>query len=531
VTATSSHVSAPAILDSPPLVYPDVIAQNARYFGAKTCVVCGDERLTWAELDARTNQVANMLRERGLKHGDRVCLHMSTSIAMFELMWGTLKAGGVVVPLNVMMARKSLAGMIENAAPAFVCADASTIETVDAARSSLSVADGGFLAFGCERAAWTTAGGLVDQASADDPGVEIALEDSMSIIYSSGTTGVPKGIEHTHYGRLMYPLGFGPALRIDRYAITLCATPLYTNGTWIVMLPTLYAGGTVVLLPKFSPEAFLGALERERCTHTFLVPTQSIVLLESESSGDYDVTSLRGLLSGGQRLHASLFDRLQQAFPHCGPYEVYGMTEGFVTVGLPEDWERGKRGSVGVPIYGCDVRIIDEDGREVAAGETGEIAGYSPGLMKGYRGAPELTSALVWHGPRGRTYIRSGDIGRLDDDGFLYVEGRVKDMIKSGGLNVYASDIEEVFTQHEDVIECAAIAVPHAKWQETPLLLAIMRPGSSTTEAELAAWGNERLGKFQRVSAVEFRDEFPRATYDKVRKQELRAPYWASAEQ
>ncbi len=523
MTATRKRID---VLDSPPLVYPDVIAQNARYFGAKPCIVCGDESLSWAELDARTNQVANALLELGLQHGDRVCLHMSTSIAMFELMWGTIKAGGVTVPLNVMMANESLPLMIENAEAAFVFADASTVETVDAIRDSLSVNADRFFVVGCEHARWFAASTVVDSAPASDPEVHIDLDDSISIIYSSGTTGVPKGIEHTHYGRLMYPLGFGPALRIDRYATTLCATPLYTNGTWIVMLPTFYAGGTVVLMPKFSPAAFFEAVEREVCTHTFLVPTQSVLLLESELLGSRDVSSLRMLLSGGQRLHSSLFDRLQEAFPNCGPYEVYGMTEGFVTVGLPEDWARGKRGSVGVPIYACDVRILDGEGNQLPTNEVGEIAGYSPGLMKGYRGAPELTRELVWHGPRGRTYIRSGDLGRLDEDGFLYVEGRVKDMIKSGGLNVYASDIEEVFSQHPDIVECAAIAVPHAKWQETPLLLAIMRPGCKTSEAQVMTWGNERLGKFQRVSGVEFRADFPRATYGKVRKRDLRAPYW-----
>ena len=170
------------------------------------------------------------------------------------------------------------------------------------------------------------------------------------------------------------------------------------------------------------------------------------------------------------------------------------MTEGFVTVAVPEDWERGKRGSVGIPIYACDVRIIDETGNELPPGEAGEIAGYSPGLMKGYRGAPALTQELVWRGPRGRTYIKSGDIGRLDEDGFLYVEGRVKDMIKSGGLNVYASDIEGVFTEHPDVVECAAIAIPHPKWQETPLLLAIVREGCTTTEEEFGSGGTGNSG-------------------------------------
>jgi acyl-CoA synthetase (AMP-forming)/AMP-acid ligase II len=233
------------------------------------------------------------------------------------------------------------------------------------------------------------------------------------------------------------------------------------------------------------------------------------------------------LLSGGQRLNSSTFDRLVELFPSAGLYEVYGMTEGFVTVATPADWERGKRGSVGVPIYACDIRVIDSDGREVGRGEVGEIVGYSPGLMRGYRGAVDVTREMIWQGPRGRTYLRSGDVGRLDEDGYVYIEGRLKDMIKSGGLNVFASDIEEVFSKHPDVVEVAAVSIPHPKWGETPLLLAIVRAGSEITEQQLMQWGNGQLGKYQRVSAVEFRSDFPRATYGKVRKQDLRAPYWA----
>jgi long-chain acyl-CoA synthetase len=520
------------VLDqNPPVLYPDVIAQNARYFGSKTCVVCGSERLTWAEFDARTNQVANALIGLGLTRGDAVCLHMSSSIAMFELLWGTIKAGGVVAPLNVMMAGGALPAMVDNARARYFFADATTVEQADAIDPvGSTVAPDRWFATGYGGGRWRPTEPLVAAADSGDPAVQIEPGDSMSIIYSSGTTGVPKGIEHTHHGRLMYPFGFGPGLHVDRYATTLCATPLYTNGTWIVMLPTVYAGGTVVLMPKFSAENFFCALASERCTHTFLVPTQSIVLLESGLAANHDVSSMRVLLSGGQRLNASTFDGLTKAFPETGMYEVYGMTEGFVSLATPEDWERGKRGSVGVPLYACDIRIIDPQGNEVERGEAGEIAGYSPGLMIGYRGAEELTREIVWHGPRGRTYIRSGDIGRIDDDGFLYIEGRSKDMIKSGGLNVFASDIEEVFSGHPDVVECAAIAVPHSKWGETPLLLVIVRPGSAVSPDELREWGNAQLGAYQRVTAVEFRREFPRATYDKVRKQELREPYWLRAE-
>src|SRR5882757_8463435 len=248
------------VLDQPGLFYPDVIAQNAKYFANKTAVICGDDRLSWAQFHHRSNKVANALLKLGLKKGDRVCLLMTSSVPMFELLWGTIKAGGVIVPLNVMMAKEALPIMINNAAPRIVFADASTVGLMEPIRSQLqSVPEENFYAIGHTGPGWNSAEKLIDAAAEIDPGVVIVSSDSMNIIYSSGTTGVPKGIEHSHFARLAYPCGYGPGLKIDRYTVTVCTTPLYTNGTWITMLPTVYSGGTVVLLPKFSAKAFLDA--------------------------------------------------------------------------------------------------------------------------------------------------------------------------------------------------------------------------------------------------------------------------------
>jgi long-chain acyl-CoA synthetase len=283
-------------------------------------------------------------------------------------------------------------------------------------------------------------------------------------------------------------------------------------------------GGTCVLLPKFSGEIFLETVAHEHCTHTFMVPTQAIGILGADPQ-DYDLSSMEVILSGGQAIPGQTFEDLMKRFPKMGIYECYGMTEGFFFCVGPKDYAHGKRGSVGMPIFGGDARLIDEDGEEVLPGELGEIVGWAPGLMKGYYNDPKRTAELIWRGPKGRTYLRSGDLGRLDEDGYLYVVGRIKDMIKSGGINVFATDIEEVFMRHPQVSEAAAIGVPHEKWIETPILLVILRAGAAITAEELMAWGNDRLGKFQRVTRVEFRTDFPRANYGKVLKRVLRGEY------
>ncbi|MEX0407298.1 AMP-binding protein [Aquibium sp. LZ166] len=519
-----------SLLDQPPLIFPDVIAHNARSHGAKTAVVCGQDRLSWAAFNRRTNMVANALIRAGLRKGDKVCLFMFNSIPMFELLWGTVKAGGVIAPLNVMMAKDALPAMINNSEARFLFADATTYAQIDAIRSELpGIRPDGFHCAGHSDTSWGSYADFVEGQPETEPEIDIALSDSMSIIYSSGTTGVPKGIEHSHLARHMYSLGAGPAFGVDRYATVVCSTPLYTNGTWINMLPAVYFGGTVVLLSKFSGRDFIETVEREGGTHAFLVPTQMIVIL-AEQTGPGSMKTMRGILSGGAPLTTTTFNEMRERFPHIGIYEIYGITEGFIAVAEPRDWERGKRGSVGKPLFGADVQIIDHQGNVLERGQTGEIVGWSAGLMKGYYRDPRRTEDMIWRGPRNRTYLKSGDVGRLDEEGFIYVSGRVKDMIISGGINVFASDIEEVFMQHPEVKEVAAIGIPHDKWGETPLLLAIMHPGARITEEELAAWGNERLGKFQRVGRCEFRTEFPRATHDKVLKRALRDPYWEGRE-
>jgi long-chain acyl-CoA synthetase len=507
------------------LLCTDVIAHNARVFADSTAVVCDDQRLSWRELDQRTNQVANAMRDLGLAKGDKVALFMPNSIALFELFWGIAKAGCVVVSLNTMLEGSALARLANASDAKVVFADSTTCGLVDAVRADFKlIAANRFYCLGAPRDGWQSADPLVSAAPVTRPEIRIAPDDSMTIIFTSGTTGVPKGIEHTHFGRLNYPLGFGMGLQFNRYSVAVCATPIYASGTWITMFPTMYRGGKVVLLPKYSPEAFLKAVQAERGTHCFLVPTQYIGLL-AQPLTDYDTSSLKTMVTAGQSLLPATYEALTKNFPGARLYEIYGMTEGFSTLAIPEDIDHGKRGSVGKPAFLEDVRIVDGDGRELPPGAPGEIVGYGPGMMKGYYARPDLTAAATWIGPGGRTYMRSGDVGYLDEDGFLYVSGRLKDMIKSGGINIYACDIEEIFMQHPAVHEVAVIGVPHEKWSETPIAIVIVKPGAVTDAETLKHWANERLSKYQRVSAVVIQADFPRATYGKVQKQALREQF------
>lgn len=506
---------------------PDVIGKNARIFAHRTAVVCGNQRLTWQELHAQTNQLANTLMALGLVKGDKVCMLMPNSIDAFIVFWGVIKAGLVIVPMNMMLDAATFARLINTSDSKVLFADPSMLNMIDGIRNQLlSIAADRYFTVNTPHPGWTDIAPQVNAASPADPVVKIVAEDSMTLIYTSGTTGTPKGIEHSHFGRLNYCYGFAAGLAINRYTVAICATPIYASGTWITMLPTMYNGGTVVLIPKFSPVAFLEAVEQEGGTHSFMVPAQYISIVDCNEH-NVATSTLQVLVSAGQSISPTTRASLASKFPTAGIYEVYGMTEGFFTIAIPADYRSSREGTVGKPGFLEDIRIIDDSGHELAAGATGEIVAYGPGMMKGYYGRPDLTDATVWIGPNHRTYLRSGDLGHLDTDGFLYVSGRKKDMIKSGGINIYADDLEDVLMEHPETKEVAVIGIAHPRWSETPIAIVRMNAGASTTAEELKAWANQRLAKYQRLSTVIYCDDFPRATYGKIKKDDLRKAYSA----
>ncbi len=508
----------------------DAIAHHARETPGAIAVVCGDDRLDWHTLDEAVNRQANSLIALGCRKGDKVCMLLPNGLPAFVLFWGAVRAGLVIVPLNPMLDDASLARLVTASDGRVIFADEHTAGQIDNIRAELpNVPSSGYVRFGEPAADWRPAADLLAAAPASPPEVLVSPGDSMSIFYSSGTTGTPKGIEHSHFGRLNYCYGFGAGLAINRTSVAICSTPIYASGTMITMLPAIYYGGKVVLLPRFTPEAFFEAVAREGGTHAFMVPAMYVALLQHGGKAA-DLATLRVLVSAGQTMPQATRDALGQLVPDAGIHEVYGMTEGFFTIALPTDFASGKRNTVGKAGFLEDIRIIDDEGREVPRGSTGEIVAYGPGMMKGYYGRDDLTAQTVWCDPGGKTFLRSGDLGHLDEDGFLYVSGRKKDMIKSGGINIYAVDLEDVLARHPAVGEVAVIGVPHPKWSETPVGVVALAPGADAAAPELRDWANARLAKYQRISRVVIVSDFPRATYGKIRKDRLREELSGTAE-
>jgi acyl-CoA synthetase (AMP-forming)/AMP-acid ligase II len=327
---------------------------------------------------------------------------------------------------------------------------------------------------------------------------------------------------HTHFIRAMYATLMASAFRMTAESRTLHTGAIVFNGAFVTLMPTFYLGATYILHRQFDAARVMETVERERVTHTMMVPAQIVALLESPAFDARRLQSLECILSLGAPLLQKHKDRLNECLPGR-LYELYGLTEGFVTI-LDKNAAVRKSGSVGAPTPFFKVRILREDGQEAAPGEVGEIVGQGPFRMTGYYGRPDLTEQTVRDG-----WIHSGDVGYLDEDGFLYLVDRKKDMIDSGGVKVYPRDVEEVAAAHADVREVAVFGVPHDKWGETPVAAVVLRSGATTSAAELREWINERVSaRYQRVSEVVLMPEFPRSAAGKTLKRELRDPYWTA---
>lgn len=506
------------------VLLPQIWATNARVRSDQTALICAGERRTWKALNAGMNRVAHALIDYGINRGDRVAVLMANAVDTVEIMFGIVKAGACLVPLSGLLTPEQIAGLLADSGAQMLFACPKTHDLVEPVRDAIAAK---LVSVRFEAEGWQPFATFTKGAEDTDPTVVYAEDDSFSIIYSSGTTGLPKGIVHSHRARLHWSWSNALEMRFTNSSIALATTSLYSNGTWFMMLPTLLLGGTVIVMDRFSPDEFLEIVEREKVTHSFVVPAQCSMILADPACGHRDLTSLQMLLSAGSALRTEVRREVERTItPRL--FELYGFSEGFASIIGPEEARRHP-GSVGKPVVGFDFRILDEDGREVPPGDIGEIAGTGGGVMRHYHGKPDQTQECLWTAPDGRIFVRGGDLGRTDKDGNLYILDRKKDMILSGGFNVFPADIEEIVSQHPDVQDVTVIGVPHPRWDECPLALIIPRKGAQPDAEAILAWANDRLSKTQRLSGVEFRDEFPRNALGKVLKRSLRQPYWPAS--
>ncbi|MET3517356.1 acyl-CoA synthetase (AMP-forming)/AMP-acid ligase II [Pseudacidovorax sp. 1753] len=500
----------------------DLIRLHAREQPSRPALADAHGRLDYAALDARMDRVAAALQRDGLGVGDAIAVCANASVDYVCVFLGALRAGVAVAPLAPGSAPDSLARMVRDADARLVFVDAvGNAAMGDAGESAAPrIALQGEVAGARPLADWLAPEGATPQPA------EVQPATPFNIIYSSGTTGEPKGIVQGHGMRWAHiqrgaVYGYGPE------SVTLLSTPLYSNTTLVVFFPTLAFGGCVWLMPKFDAGQYLQLAEREGVTHTMLVPVQYQRLMAHPDFDRHDLSRFQAKFCTSAPFRAELKADVLARWPG-GLIEFYGMTEGGGTCILEAHAHPDKLHTVGCVAPGSDIRLIDDEGREVPAGEAGEVVGHSAGMMVGYHKQPAKTREAEWFAPDGKRFIRTGDVGRFDADGFLTLFDRKKDMVISGGFNLYPSDLEAVLRRHPAVADCSVIGIPSEQWGETPVAYVVHRPGDTTAPETIREWANEQLGKTQRLAGLRFIDELPRSAIGKVLKRELRER-WAAA--
>jgi acyl-CoA synthetase (AMP-forming)/AMP-acid ligase II len=484
----------------------------------------GQWLLDYQTLDRLVDRVAAALQRDGVLPGQAVASCAASGVLQAVCGLGALRAGAVPAPIAPSVTPAQFGAMVADSGAAFAFVDEQASPLLEALPPGVQPIDLGAAGRGAVFDDWLAPEGVEPQP------VAISPADPFNIIYSSGTTGTPKGIVQPHAMR------FAHMQRASRYAmdaqsVLLLATPLYSNTTLVAFFPALGAGARIHLMPKFDVTSYLRLAAELRATHTMLVPVQYRRLMAHPGFDAHDLSAFRMKLCTSAPFEAALKAQVLARWPG-DLLEVYGMTEGGGACMLDARAHPDKLHTVGRAAPGHDLRLIDESGCELPPGPqtVGEVVGRSPGMMSGYHGRLEQTREAEWFDAEGRRYIRTGDVGRFDEDGFLVLMDRRKDMIISGGFNLYPKDLEAVLREHPAVEDAAVFGVPSARWGETPVACVVPRSGSAVDLPALRAWANGRLGRTQRLAALMALEELPRSAIGKVLKRELRERWLGSGQ-
>ena len=474
-------------------------------------IICEEKALTWRQLQDAVLSMAGAITPFG-ETGDRVVLLGDVSEQLIVSYLAVIAAGRCAVPLQTSAHPDSLVGMIANAEPLIVLGDRQYLDPLTS-----RIADGVSLVRLDDPSSLE---GFIAGSAPLNAAMDVPPETPFNIIYSSGTTGKAKGIVHSHGMRQRQTER--SVFEIGPQSTMLLATPLYSNTTLMPTLMALYHGAKLVMMRKFNAEQYLDLAEEYQATHTMLVPVQYQRILDAGSFSRRNLGSFKVKPSTGAPIPRDDKRRIATEWP--GRFvEVYGLTEGGCTCMLDVGAYPDKAHTVGKPAPGNEIRVIDENGNDMPTGTRSAM------MMTGYFRNPQADAEFYWRDRDGTLYHRTGDIGMFDEDGFLILVDRKKDIIISGGFNIYASDIEDLLRAHDGIAEAAVIGIPSDRWGETPLAFVVAKPGAELDAEAIKGWVNERLGKTQRVSAVEIRTNLPRSALGKVLKPELRKPYWETA--
>jgi acyl-CoA synthetase (AMP-forming)/AMP-acid ligase II len=501
----------------------DALAWHAHNTPAKVAVIDRDRSLTYAQMWKRVCQLANALQRQNVQPGDRVAILMMNSAAYVELYQAIALLGASAVPLNYRFVGREIEFIVNHSQAKALVLDPLYCDIISALRPQLpSLADALFVTGeGAPGAGWLSYEGEIAKASAEPPAVEADPDTCFFQGYTAGTTGQPKGCVNPHRGfvdffkRLTWFYGIGPE------DVEVTPAPLFHEAPTLYTMMQIFVGGTVVVVADPQPANILDLIARHRVTWGFMVPTMWDSIVNSEAIKTADVSSMRVLVSAGAPLLSHTKEQLLERFRGAGLNEFYGGTEVGVVTNLGPKDQRQKMRSVGKPIIGFDVKLLDEQRNEVPQGEVGEIFISGPILIREYYRNPEADKAAR-HG----NYFSLGDVGRFDEEGFLYIVDRKKDMIITGGENVFPAEIERVLHLHPAVAMTAVVGIPDDRWGETILAAVVAKDGAQVKADELESHCRQHLANFKVPRRFEFMQQLPVSSFGKILRREVRDPYW-----
>lgn len=491
-------------------------------------VIFGERRWTFSQLHDRVAALAGVLRDLGVGEGDRVGILGLNSDRYLELVFAAMWAGGVFNTVNIRWNAREIAYSLDDCETRLLAVDDEFAPLVDEIRAhSRSLQTVLFIGDGeCPKGAVDYRQCMAAARPIED--VRRAGDDLAGILYTGGTTGSPKGVMLSHTN--LYSCSFGAILPDGRHdrIVGLHSAPFFHVAGIGLILQLALRQGTHVVLPRFEELAVLEAVQREKVVETFLVPTMIRAVLNHPRFHEFDLSSLRSLLYGASPIDSTLLALAMEKLPGAEFMQLYGMTELSPVVAILHPWchtdpaFKGKLSSAGLPAHMAEIHVVDEDDREVPNGTVGEIVVRGPMVMRGYWNKAEQTAEILRHG-----WMHTGDAGYLDDDGFVFLVDRIKDMVVTGGENVYSVEVEDALLRLPAVAQCAVIGVPDEKWGERVHAVIVLKPGASLDEATVAAHCRTLIAGYKCPRSLEFRDELPLSGAGKILKYKLKEEHWA----
>ncbi len=506
-------------------VVADILRVHAKTRPNKVAMVFRGRETTFAELDRRANRVANGLIDEGLRPETRIALLDKNSDSFFEVLFGAAKSNIVLSVVNWRLAPAEMAYVINDAMAEILFVGEEFFSHIEQILGDLKTVKK-IIALDGSREGWESYEVWRDRQRDQDPMLEIAGSDVALQLYTSGTTGNPKGAQLTSDNFLaLLPVGVRLWGNWRSEDVNLVCMPLYHIGGTGWGLVGFYIGALSVITRETSPVEILQVIARHRVTKTFFVPALILFLLQNPDIKKTDLSSLELIVYGASPIPIDLLRSAMKVFK-CGFAQVYGLTEttGAFTYLAPEEHDADgneQMRSCGKPYDVVEVRVVDAEGRALAAGEVGEIVCRSPQVMKGYWNLPDATASAIRDG-----WFYTGDAGYFDEEGYLYIHDRLKDMIISGGENIYPAEVESALFSHPAVADVAVIGVPDEKWGEAVKAIVVKKAGAEVTEEDIIAFARERMAHYKAPRSIDFVEALPRNPSGKILKRELRKPYW-----